>query len=165
MGKNLTPAQQAKRLEKLERGKRAVELKRLGASFRQIAEKLKEEGIECSHVTVKRDFDEAMAVYVEDHKEEMESFVAMQNMRLSGMFMNFHIMTQPRTKTVEDEKTKEKITKTIEPSIGAGWLCVAILRLWNETNGVGNLLRHEHSGKVGVEMEAKVYAGFDPDKV
>lgn len=165
--KKKSAAQEAKELEIIERGARVVELRKAGASFRQIAKKLSEEGVaEVTYQTVRRDFHEAMKIARADRKEMMDEYFDLQVERAESLMLAFWILAIGKTETVKDANSGETTIKTTKPSVSAGYL---YLTIWSKLNDLlfGNTIKHEHTGKDGkpIEFATKVYAGFDPSKV
>ena len=165
MGKR-SAAKDAKELEKLERGARVVELRKAGASFRQIAQKLNDEGIaEVTYQTVRRDFMDAMQVARSHRKDEADDYFELQAQRMEGIMLAFWLLSVGTVKVTDENGV---IVKTVvPPSVSAAYVYMTAWKNLNE-HLYGSTVKHEHTGKNGGSIqveETKVYAGFDPTKV
>lgn len=165
--KKKSAEQEAKELEILERGARVIELRKAGASFRSIARKLKDEGVaDVTYQTVRRDFQAAMALSREHRKELADEYLDLQIERAESLMLAYWILAIGKTEAVKDPESGDTVIKVTKPSISAGYLYMTI---WSKLNELlyGNTVKHEHTGKDGkpIEMETKVYAGFDWDDI
>ena len=137
-----SPKQIAKELEILERGKRIIELKKAGASYRAIADKLIEEGIKASHETVRRDYLEAMKIKHNDYVEEALVLKDLQNERLESLLLanwtpamgKTYLEVGPDGKPVIDEKTNQPKKVVISPDVEHGRLVLKTIQEISELN-------------------------------
>ena len=173
--KKKSAKQEAKEVAILERGTRALELRKSGASYRAIAARLKDEGItNATYSTVRRDVKEALAIMAKDRKDEVEELRELQVQRLESQLLAFWAMSIGRWEKILDDKgneipdpaTNKPKMKYIAPNLSAGWLVLAITREISDTMNL-KTQKHEHTGQDGkpIEFATKVYAGFDPSKV
>lgn len=163
--KKKTPAQIAKEVEVLERGKRVIELKKAGASFRAIAEKMKDEGIaDVSHETVRQDYLAAMSVLSKDYRDEAILLKDLQNQRLETLLMahwtpalgKTYIEVNPQTgQPIIDDKTGQAKKVVIPPDAEAGRLA---LKTIHEISELNQLLpkQTQISGKGGGPVETTI---------
>lgn len=151
--KKKTPAQLAKDIERLERGARVVELKKSGASFRAIAAQLQREGsAEVTHMTVQRDYIEAMQVMAENRDDEAEICREMQIQRLEANLLAHYPASIGKVEMVVNPDTKQSEKKITKPDVGSGWLVLSIIREISETMNI-KVKKHEHTGKDGNPIE------------
>lgn len=172
--KKKTAKQEAKEFEIIERGTRAVELRKSGASYRAIAARLKDEGhADVTYQTVRRDVKAALAILADDRDDETAELRELQIQRLESQLLAFWVMSLGKAEPeinpdngqiIIDPNTMSPKMKYTPPSISAGWLVLAIIREISDTLGL-KIQKHEHTGKDGAPLFPKVYAGFDPDKV
>lgn len=143
--KKKTPTQIAKETEILERGKRVIDLKKAGASFRAIAEKLKEEGLaDVSHETVRQDYLAAMTIISKDYRDEAILLKDLQNDRLESLLLanwngahgKTYIEVDATGKPVIDEKTNKPKKVVIPPDTEAGRLVLKVIREISELNNL-----------------------------
>ena len=157
----------AKELEIIERGARVVELRKAGASFRAIAKKLKDDGVaDVTYQTVRRDFHEAMQISREHRKELADEYFELQIERAESMMLAYWVLAIGKTEVVTDKDSGETKIQVTKPSVSAAYL---YMNIWSKLNELlyGSTVKHEHTGTDGkpIEVETKVYAGFDPSKV
>lgn len=160
-------AVEAKELEMLERGARVVELRKAGASFRTIAQKLRDEGAaEVTYATVRRDFKDAIKVARDHHAEMINEYFHLQIERAESLMLAHWILAIGKAEMVKNEDTGQMERRTVKPSVSSAYLVMTIWKALNELL-YGSHVYHEHTGKDGkpIEYETKVYAGFDLDKV
>ncbi len=151
--KKKTAAQLAKDLERLERGARVVELKKSGASYRAIAAQLQREGsAEVTHMTVQRDFIEAMQVMAENRDDEAEIFRELQMQRLESLHLAHYSGAIGKVEMIVNQETKQSEKKITKADVGSAWLELSIIREMSETMNI-KVRKHEHTGKDGNPIE------------
>ncbi|HRH40407.1 MAG TPA: hypothetical protein PKY82_02095 [Pyrinomonadaceae bacterium] len=153
----------AKELETLERGRRVIDLKKAGASFRAIAEKLKEEGVKTSYETVRRDYLEAMKILHNDHIEEALVLKRLQNERLESLLLAHYTPAIGKTylevdadgKPVIDPRTNQPKKVIIPPDTEAGRLVLKTIQEISELNQL-KPKQTQLSGKGGGPVETTI---------
>lgn len=166
--KKKTAKQEAKELEIIERGQRVVELRKSGASYRQIATKLKEENFaDVNYSTVRRDCKEALKILAADRLEEAEELRELQTQRIESLILAHWSACLGKVEMIKNQNTGVEERKVNAPSVISTWVVLALIRELSETHNL-KVKTIEHTGKDGKPIEVvetKVYAGFDPTKV
>lgn len=159
-----TPKQIAKEIEILRRGKRVIQLKQAGASFRAIAEKLAEEGVaDISYETVRRDYLAAMKIEHNDYVEEALVLKTLQNQRLESLLLAHWTPAIGKTyfemgedgKPVIDPKTNQPKKIIIPPDTEAGRLALKLIQEISELNQL-KPKQTQISGKGGGPVETHI---------
>lgn len=139
-------AREQKELETLERGRRGIELRKGGLSYRAIAARLKAEGVaDVTYQTVRRDCKAALKLLNKHRLEETKEYQELQVIRLEGLLLAHYpqaigkaeIEIDKNGQTVIDPKTKQpKIIVTDKPDVSSGWLSAALIRDLSELLGL-----------------------------
>lgn len=154
----------AKEIEVLKRGKRVIQLKMGGESFRAIADKLTEEGVaDVSYETVRRDYLAAMKIEHNDYLEESLVLKTLQNQRLESLLLAHWTPATGKTypeidadgKPVIDEKTNQPKKIHVEPDAEAGRLVLKTIQEISELNQL-KPKQTQLTGKGGGPIEANL---------